>query len=129
MNKTMLIGHLTSAPEISKTTNDKSYVRVTLAVNRRFKNEKGEREADFISIIIWGKSAETIVSYAKKGSLISIEGEIRTRNYTDKQNQKHYVTEILGLSYDLLESRATIALRESAIKTEETLLDAEELPF
>jgi single-strand DNA-binding protein len=129
MNKTMLIGRLTSAPEISKTTNDKSYVRVTLAVNRRFKNEKGEREADFISIIIWGKSAETLVSYAKKGSLISIEGEIRTRNHTDKQNQKHYVTEILGLSYDLLESRATIALRESAIKTEETLLDAEELPF
>ncbi|NEX57827.1 single-stranded DNA-binding protein [Lactococcus lactis] len=129
MNKTMLIGRLTSASEISKTTNDKSYVRVTLAVNRRFKNEKGEREADFISIIIWGKSAETLVSYVKKGSLISIEGEIRTRNYTDKQNQKHYVTEILGLSYDLLESRATIALRESAIKTEETLLDAEELPF
>ncbi|WP_372757071.1 single-stranded DNA-binding protein [Lactococcus lactis] len=129
MNKTMLIGRLTSAPEISKTINDKSYVRVTLAVNRRFKNEKGEREADFISIIIWGKSAETLVSYAKKGSLISIEGEIRTRNYTDKQNQKHYVTEILGLSYDLLESRETIALRESAIKTEETLLDAEELPF
>lgn len=129
MNKTMLIGRLTSAPEISKTTNDKSYVRVTLAVNRRFKNEKGEWEADFISIIIWGKSAETLVSYSKKGSLISIEGEIRTRNYTDKQNQKHYVTEILGLSYDLLESRATIALRESAIKTEETLLDAEELPF
>lgn len=129
MNKTMLIGRLTSAPEISKTTNDKSYVRVTLAVNRRFKNEKGEREADFISIIIWGKTAETLVSYAKKGSLISIEGEIRTRNYTDKQNQKHYVTEILGLSYDLLESRSTIALRESAIKTEETLLDAEELPF
>ena len=129
MNKTMLIGRLTSAPEISKTTNDKSYVRVTLAVNRRFKNEKGEGEADFISIIIWGKSAETLVSYAKKGSLISIEGEIRNRNYTDKQNQKHYVTEILGLSYDLLESRATIALRESAIKTEETLLDAEELPF
>lgn len=120
---------LNQCPEISKTTNDKSYVRVTLAVNRRFKNEKGEGEADFISIIIWGKSAETLVSYAKKGSLISIEGEIRTRNYTDKQNQKHYVTEILGLSYDLLESRATIALRESAIKTEETLLDAEELPF
>ena len=120
MNKTMLIGRLTSAPEISKTTNDKSYVRVTLAVNRRFKNEKVEQEADFISIIIWGKSAETLVSYAKKVILISIEGVIRTRNYTDKQNQKHYVTEILGLSYDLLESRATIALRESAIKTEET---------
>ncbi|AGV72374.1 MULTISPECIES: single-stranded DNA-binding protein [Lactococcus] len=129
MNKTMLIGRLTNAPEISKTTNNKSYVRVTLAVNRRFKNEKGEREADFISIILWGKSAETLVSYAKKGSLISVEGEIRTRNYTDKNEQKHYITEILGLSYDLLESRATLALRESAVKTEELLLEADELPF
>lgn len=76
-----------------------------------------------------GKICRNFSFLRKKGSLISIEGEIRTRNYTDKQNQKHYVTEILGLSYDLLESRATIALRESAIKTEETLLDAEELPF
>lgn len=125
----MLIGHLTNAPEISKTTNNKSYVRVTLAVNRRFKNEKGEREADFISIILWGKSAETLVSYAKKGSLISVEGEIRIRNYTDKNEQKHCITEILGLSYDLLESRATLALRESAVNFEELLLEADELPF
>ena len=124
MNKTMLIGRLTNAPEISKTTNNKSYVRVTLAVNRRFKNEKGEREAD-----LWGKSAETFVSYAKKGSLISVEGEIRTRNYTDKNEQKHCITEILGLSYDLLESRATLALRESAVNFEELLLEADELPF
>ena len=125
----MLIGRLTNAPEISKTTNNKSYVRVTLAVNRRFKNEKGEREADFISIILWGKSAETFVSYAKKGSLISVEREIRTRNYTDKNEQKHCITEILGLSYDLLESRATLALRESAVNFEELLLEADELPF
>ena len=83
----MLIGCLTSAPEISKTTNDKSYVRLTLPVIIRFKNQLVEWEADFISIIILGKSAETLVSYAKKGSLISIEGEIRTRNYTDKQDQ------------------------------------------
>ena len=125
----MLIGRLTSSAELSKTSNDKSYTRITLAVNRRFKNENGEREADFISVVFWGKLAETLSSYSKKGTLISVEGEIRTRNYTDKSNQKHYVTEILGMNYDLLESRATIALRENAAKTEEILLEAEELPF
>lgn len=129
MNKTMLIGRLTSTPEISKTTNEKSYVRTTLAVNRRYKNENRERETDFISIILWGKQAESLVSYAKKGTLISVEGEIRTRNYLDKQNQKHYVTEILILAYDVLESRATIAQRESTARLEETVLEAEELPF
>ena len=129
MNKTMLIGRLTNTPEIAKTSNDKSYARTTLAVNRRFKNENGDREADFISVIFWGKIAETLASYAKKGTMISVEGEVRTRNYTDKQNQKHYVTEILAHNYDLLESRATIALRENTVRTEELLLDAEELPF
>lgn len=129
MNKTMLIGRLTSTPEISKTTNEKSYVRTTLAVNRRYKNENRERETDFISIILWGKQAESLVSYAKKGTLISVEGEIRTRNYLDKQNQKHYVTEILILAYDVLESRATIAHRENTARLEETVLEAEELPF
>lgn len=129
MNKTMLIGRLTSTPEISKTTNEKSYVRTTLAVNRRYKNENRERETDFISIVLWGKQAESLVSYAKKGTLISVEGEIRTRNYLDKQNQKHYVTEILILTYDVLESRATIAQRESTARLEETVLEAEELPF
>lgn len=129
MNKTMLIGRIVAAPEISKTTNDKSYVRTTIAVNRRFKNENGEREADFITTVFWGKTDETLASYAKKGTLISVEGEIRTRNYTDKQDQKHYVTEVLALSYDLLESRAAIALRENNVHTEEVMLEAEELPF
>ena len=53
--------------------------RATLAVNRRFKSQNGEREADFISIVVWGRLAETLVSYAGKGSLISIDGELRTR--------------------------------------------------
>jgi single-strand DNA-binding protein len=129
MNKTMLIGRLTSSPEVSKTPNDRAFVRATLAVNRRFKNEDGSREADFISLVFWGKTAETLASYAKKGTMISIEGEIRTRNYTDKQNQKHYITEVVVLNFDLLESRATIALRENSLHTEELTLEAEELPF
>lgn len=129
MNKTLLIGRLVASPDVAKTTNEKNYVRATLAVNRRFKNENGEREADFITVIFWGKLAESLASYAKKGTLISVEGEIRTRNYLDKQEQKHYVTEIMVLSYDLLESRATVARRENNARTEENVLEAEDLPF
>lgn len=75
MNKTLLIGRLTHTAELSKTTTDKSYTRITLAVNRRFKNENGEREADFISVVFWGKSAETLTSYSKKEHLSLLKGK------------------------------------------------------
>jgi single-strand DNA-binding protein len=132
MNKTMLIGRLVTTPELTKTSTDKSVLRSKIAVNRRFKNANGEKEADFISLVIWGKTAETFVSYAKKGMLISVEGEIRTRSYQDKQAQKHYVTEVLVQSFELLESRATIAMRQGNIVDSDDLdldLAAEELPF
>jgi single-strand DNA-binding protein len=130
MNKSLLIGRLTSQPEIRKTPNEKSVVRATLAVNRQFKNADGVREADFISIVVWGKSAEILVSYAKKGSLISVEGEIRSRRYEDKTGVTHYVTEVLCHQFNLLESRAAVALRENTSDTaEDVMLDAEDLPF
>ncbi|GFH43455.1 single-stranded DNA-binding protein [Lactococcus hodotermopsidis] len=129
MNKSLLIGRLTAPPELRKTPSDKSVVRVTLAVNRQFKNADGEREADFISVVIWGKSAEMFASYAKKGSLVSIEGEIRSRRYEDKAGVTHYVTEILCHQFNLLESRAAVALRENQVETLDVELEAEELPF
>jgi single-strand DNA-binding protein len=88
MNKTLLIGRLVSNPELTKTSADKSLVRSRIAVTRRYKAANGDRQADFIDVIIWGKIAENFVSYAKKGSLISIEGEIRTHSYEDKKNKK-----------------------------------------
>ncbi|MGM9885701.1 MAG: single-stranded DNA-binding protein [Lactococcus sp.] len=129
MNKALLIGRLVAQPELNKTANDKAYVRGTLAVNRRFKNEAGQREADFISLIIWGKTAENFASYAKKGSLLSIEAEIRTRTFVDQKNQTRYVTELLVLAYHLLESRATLSKRENSQQTEAFILEGEELPF
>lgn len=77
-------------PEFNKAANDKAYVGA-LAVNRRFKNEAGQREADFINLIIWGKTAENFASYAKKESLLSIEAEIRIRKFVDQKNQTRYV--------------------------------------
>ena len=129
MNKTVLIGRIVAAPELSYTSNNKNFIQNTLAVNRRFKNENGERMTDFISIVIWGKLAENFVSYAQKGTMISIEGEIRTRQYIDQQDKKHYVTEVLVSSYEILESRSTIALRKNNRNTEELILEGEELPF
>ena len=130
MNKSLLIGRLTMATELKKTAKDKSVLRVTLAVNRQFKNADGQRDADFITIVIWGKPAELFASYAKKGSLVSIEGELRTRRYDDKAGMTHYVSEVLCHQFNLLESRTAVALRENHVDTVvDVILEAEELPF
>lgn len=116
-NKVILIGRLTATPEMVKTASDRSFTRVTVAVNRRYKTQNGEREA------------ETLASYASKGSLISLDGELRTRKY-DKDGQTHYVTEVLCSSFQLLESRAQRAVRENNPDNDlADLVLEEELPF
>lgn len=129
-NKVIAIGRLVAKPELVKTATDKYVARLSLAVNRRFKNASGEREADFISVVVWGKLAETLVSYASKGSLMSIDGELRTRKY-DKDGQVHYVTEVPCQSFQLLESRAQRAMRENNVANDlvDLVLEEEELPF
>lgn len=129
-NKTILIGRLTGMPEMVKTPTDKSVTRVTLAVNRRYKSQSGEREADFIQIVFWGRMAETLASYGSKGSLISVDGEIRTRRY-EKNGTTHYITEVLGHTFQLLESRAQRAMRENTVEQDlsDLVLEEEELPF
>ena len=130
MNKVILIGRLVNTPELNKTANDKSVVRATLAINRRYKGQNGEREADFVNVVVWGKLAETLASYATKGSLISLDGELRTRRY-EKDGVTHYVTEVLCNGFQLLESRAQRALRENNTGADlaDLVLEEEELPF
>ena len=77
----------------------------TLAVNRNFTNQSGEREADFINCVIWRKPAETLANYAKKGVLIGVTGRIQTRSYDNQQGQKVYVTEVVADNFQLLESK------------------------
>lgn len=129
-NKVIAIGRLTAKPELRRTANDKSVVRTSLAVNRRFKGREGEREADFINLVVWGKLAENLASYAGKGSLVSIDGELRTRKY-EKDGQKHYATEVACQSFQLLESRAQRAMRENnaAEDLADLVLEEEALPF
>ena len=129
-NKVILIGRLVATPEMVKTPKDKSVTRVTLAVNRRFKSQDGEKQADFVNVVLWGWLAEIIASYGSKGSLISLDGELRTRKY-EKDGVTHFVTEVLGHSFQLLESRAQRAMRENNAGQDlaDLVLEEEELPF
>ncbi|SNH12106.1 single-strand DNA-binding protein B [Streptococcus pneumoniae] len=125
-----MIGRLTSTPELHKTNNDKSVARATIAVNRRYKDQNGEREADFVNMVLWGRLAETLASYATKGSLISVDGELRTRRF-EKNGQMNYVTEVLVTGFQLLESRAQRAMRENNAGQDlaDLVLEEEELPY
>lgn len=96
MNKSILMGRLTKDPEIRYTqTNNTMVASFTLAVKRRFAKE-GEQQADFINTIAWGKTAEFVSKYFKKGQQVGVIGRIQTRNWDDEQGQKHYVTEVVA---------------------------------
>lgn len=107
MNNVNLIGRLTKAVDLRYTQNGVAYGSFTIAVNRRFKNQNGERESDFIKCVIWKKGAENLANFTQKGSLIGVSGAIQTRNYDNQQGQRVYVTEVLVENFDLLESRKT----------------------
>lgn len=105
INNVVLVGRLTKDPDLKYTGNGTAVATFTLAVNRNFTNQSGEREADFINCVIWRKSAETLANYAKKGVLIGVTGRIQTRSYENQQGQKVYVTEVIADNFQLLESK------------------------
>ena len=105
INNVTLVGRLTKDVELKYTPSNVANVSFTLAVNRTFKNANGEREADFINVVIWRQSAENFAKWAKKGALIGITGRIQTRNYENQQGQRVYVTEVIAENFQMLESR------------------------
>lgn len=105
INNVTLVGRLTKDPDLKYTGNGTAVATFTLAVNRNFTNQSGEREADFINCVIWRKPAETLANYAKKGVLIGVTGRIQTRSYDNQQGQKVYVTEVIADNFQLLESK------------------------
>lgn len=105
LNSTCLVGRLTKDAELRYTTNNQAVATFTLAVNRNFKGQNGEREADFINCVIWRQQAENLANWAKKGALIGITGRIQTRSYENQQGQRVYVTEVVADNFQLLESR------------------------
>ena len=105
MNRVILLGRLTKDPEIRYTTNGKVVATFTLAVDREFKNDKGEREADFISCVVWGKAAELVGNSCKKGHRLLVEGRLQIRNFDAKDGTKHWVTEIIATNIEFIERK------------------------
>ena len=105
INNVVLVGRMTRDAELRYTPSNQAVATFTLAVNRNFKNQNGEREADFINVVIWRQQAENLANWAKKGALIDVTGRIQTRSYDNQQGQRVYVTEVVAESFQLLESR------------------------
>jgi single-strand DNA-binding protein len=96
LNQVVLIGRLTKDPEMRYTQNGTAVTSFTLACDRPFTTGTGQREADFIPIVVWRKQAESCGKYLSKGSLTAVVGRIQTRSYDDQNGQKRYVTEVVA---------------------------------
>lgn len=105
LNRVVLTGRLTKDPELRYTNSGTAVATFTLAVDRQFKNQNNEREADFIQCVVWRKSAENFANFTHKGSLVGVDGRVSTRNYENNQGQRVYVTEVTIDNFALLESR------------------------
>ncbi|MTD40353.1 single-stranded DNA-binding protein [Erwinia sp. CPCC 100877] len=112
INNVVLVGRLTKDPDLRYTSSGSAVATFTLAVNRNFTNQNGNREADFINCVIWRKPAETMANYARKGTLLGVTGRIQTRNYENQQGQRVYVTEVVCENFQLLESRSASEQRQ-----------------
>lgn len=123
MNKVIIIGRTTRDIELKQTSSGASVAEFSVAVNRTFKNANGERESDFFNCIAFSKLAETISKYVKKGDQVGIEGRLQTRNYTNREGNKVYVTEIIVENVEFLQSK-----KQDEPKWEEVNPD-DDIPF
>lgn len=114
MNKVELVGRLTKDPEIRLTANQTQFCQFTIAVDRKFKDANGQRQADFINCLAWKNTAVFIQNYFKKGNRIGLVGNIQTRNYEDQNGQKHFITEVVVDEAEFVESQNTSQVQNSA---------------
>ena len=104
-NKVFLIGRLVKDPEIRYTQSGKAVASFTLAIDRPFKDENGNKATDFIPIVAWGKTAQLCSDYLNKGRQVAIFGRIQTRNYTADDGTKRYVTEVIAEEVEFIGNR------------------------
>lgn len=104
INRVILVGRLTKDPELKYTPSGVAVTQFTLAVDRPFTNQSGEREADFIPVVVWRQLAETCANYLRKGRLTGVEGRIQVRSYENNEGKRVYVTEVVTDNVRFLES-------------------------
>ncbi len=107
MNKAFLIGRLTRDPELRYSSSNAPIVNFTVAIDRQYTNNQGQRETDFINVVAFQKQAENIKKYVFKGSLVAVDGRIQTRNYDDKDGKRVYVTEVVADRVQFLDSKSS----------------------
>lgn len=134
MNKAFIIGNLTKDPELRTTPNGVSVCSFSVAVQRRYKDQNGDRQADFIPVIVWRGLAENCAKYLAKGRKVAVSGEIQTRSYDAQDGSKRYVTEVVAADVEFLtprsneESSITEEVQEDMANSFTAVVD-EELPF
>ncbi len=106
INNVVLVGRLTKDPELRYSSTNIPMVYFTIAVNRQFSSQDGQRNADFISCVVFRKQAENMARFLAKGSLIGVEGRIQTRNYQGKDGNMVYATEVVAETIQYLESKS-----------------------
>ncbi|MEB7863856.1 single-stranded DNA-binding protein [Staphylococcus xylosus] len=105
INRVVLVGRLTKDPEFRTTPSGVNVTNFTLAVNRTFTNAQGEREADFINVVVFRKQAENVNNYLFKGHLAGVDGRMQSRSYENKEGQRVFVTEVAADSVQFLEHK------------------------
>ncbi|MCZ0702230.1 single-strand DNA-binding protein [Natronobacillus azotifigens] len=105
LNRVVLVGRLTKDPDLRYTASGVAVANFTIAVNRPFSNQQGDREADFINCVVWRKPAENLANYMSKGSQIGVDGRIQTRSFDGQDGKRVYVTEVVADSVQFLESK------------------------
>lgn len=105
LNRTILIGRLTKDPELRYTPNGVAVASFKLAVNRNRANRDGEREVDFIPIVVWQKQAENCANYLHKGSLVAIDGRLQVRTFDGNDGQRRWITEVIAEYVRFLDKR------------------------
>ncbi len=131
LNRIVLIGRLTKDPELRYTPNGVAVASFTLAVDRSRPNLQGEREADFIPIVVWQKQAENCANYLGKGRLVAVDGRLQIRTYDGKDGQRRWVTEVIAENVRFLDKKdsgESAAQDFSSIGNEVDIND-EEIPF
>jgi single-strand DNA-binding protein len=107
LNRVILVGRLTKDPALKYTPNGVAVANFTLAVNRPFTNQQGERDADFINCVVWRKPAENVSSFLQKGSLAGVDGRVQTRSYENNEGKRVFMTEIVAESVQFLEPQGS----------------------
>ena len=129
VNKVILIGNLTKDPELETTNSGIDFCRFTLAVQRRFTNADGEKETDFINIIVWRKQAGNVVNYLGKGSKVAVYGSMQVRSFDAQDGTKRYVTEVIAEEVEFLNTKSNDNKVPEKEQLKQVQIDDDDLPF